>query len=58
MPCKLPFPVWMALAKAVPASLDGESTQRELTEAVAEGEAVADAAIDVQLLKPRPANDT
>ena len=58
MPCKLPFAVWMALAKAVPVSLDGESTQRELAEAVAEGEAAADAAIEVELLKPQPANDT
>ena len=42
VPCKLPFAVWMALAKAVPVSLDGESTQRELTEVVAEGKAAAD----------------
>ena len=49
VPCKLPFPVWMALAKATPASLDGESTQQELAETAAEGEAVADAAIDVQM---------
>jgi hypothetical protein len=58
MPCKLPFPVWMALAKATPTSPDGESTQRELTEAVAEGEAVADAAIDAQLQKLQTATDT
>ena len=58
MPCKLPFPVWMALAKAVPVSLDGESTQRELTEAAAESEAAADASIEVELLKLQPANDT
>ena len=41
MPCKLPFPVWMALAKATPASLDGEAMQRELADAAAAGEAVA-----------------
>ena len=40
-PCKLPFPVWMALAKATPASLDGEAMQRELADAAAAGEAVA-----------------
>ena len=49
VPCKLPFPVWMALAKATPASLDGESTQRELGHTAAEGAPVADAAIDAQL---------
>ena len=41
MPCKLPFPVWMALAKATPASLDGEAMQRELGDAAAAGEALA-----------------
>ena len=41
VPCKLPFPVWMALAKATPASLDGEAMQRELADAAAAGEAVA-----------------
>ena len=58
VPCKLPFPVWMALARAVPVSLDGESAQRELTEAVAEGEVAADAAIEVELLKLQTSNDT
>ena len=53
-PCTLPFSVWMALAKATPASLDGESTQRELGDTAAEGAVVADAAIDAQLHK---AND-
>ena len=53
-PCTLPFPVWMALAKATPTSLDGESTQRELGDTAAEGAVVADAAIDAQLHK---AND-
>ena len=32
-PCKLPFAVWMALAKATPARLDGEAVQRQLGEA-------------------------
>ena len=58
VPCKLPFPVWMALAKAVPVSLDGESMQRELADTTAEGAAVADAAIDAQLQKMQPATDT
>ena len=31
VPCKLPFAVWMALAKATPVGLDGEPLQRELT---------------------------
>jgi hypothetical protein len=53
-PCTLPFSVWIALAKATPASLDGESTQRELGDTAAEGAVVADAAIDAQLHK---AND-
>jgi hypothetical protein len=43
VPCKLPFPVWMALAKATPASLEGESTQQELGNT---------AANDPQLHKP------
>lgn len=46
MPCKLPFPVWMALAKAVPVSPGGEPMQRELGDDAAEGAATADAAID------------
>ena len=32
-PCKLPFAVWMALAKATPARLDGQAVQRQLVEA-------------------------
>ena len=40
-PCKLPFAVWMALAKATPACLDGEPVQRELGETAAAGEVVA-----------------
>ena len=48
----------MALAKATPASLDRESTQRQLTEAMAEGDSVADATIDAQLQKLQTATDT
>ncbi|MEP6874325.1 MAG: hypothetical protein ABI887_08155 [Burkholderiales bacterium] len=54
MPCKLPFPVWMALAHAAPLIPDGESTQQELRDTAAEGEELADAAIDPQ---PHTAND-
>ena len=32
-PCKLPFAVWMALAKATPARMEGEALQRQLREA-------------------------
>ena len=47
--CKLPFPVWMALAKATPASMDGEATQRELGDSAATSQAVADGANDALL---------
>ena len=45
MPCKLPFAVWMALAKATPTRSDDASTQRELTDTTVE----VDAEIDAQL---------
>jgi hypothetical protein len=48
MPCKLPFPVWMALAKATPATLDGEPTQRELVDKASDDAAVADESIDAR----------
>ena len=32
LPCKLPFAVWMALAKATPVRMEGKATQRELGE--------------------------
>ena len=48
-PCKLPFPVWMALAKAVPFSTHRESTQWDLGDTSAEQEAVAGAQIDAQI---------
>lgn len=48
-PCKLPFAVWMALAKATPVSLDGDTVQRDLGDEPAPceevtGEAVASTA--------------
>ena len=58
MPCKLPFPVWMALAKAVPVSPDGESKQQELEDTAAQGQAVAAAEIDAQLQNLQTATDT
>lgn len=48
VPCKLPFAVWMALAKATPASLDGEPLQQELVDRAADDAALADAAIEAR----------
>jgi hypothetical protein len=45
-PCKLPFPVWMALAKATPAGMGGEAVQRELGDTEAADEAVANSVND------------
>ena len=45
-PCKLPFPVWMALAKATPAGMDGEAVQRELGDTEVADEAVANSVND------------
>ena len=45
-PCKLPFPVWMALAKATPAGMDGEAVQRELGDTEAAGETVVNSVND------------
>ena len=58
VPCKLPFQVWMALAKATPTRPDGESTQRELADTVAEGATVADRAINAKPEEPQTATDT
>jgi hypothetical protein len=55
VPCKLPFQVWMALAKATPATLDDEATQRELGDAAKAGESVAGMAIDAAQHKARDA---
>ena len=52
--CKLPFPVWMALAAATPACPDGEEMQRELGDASVPGEAIADAAAEAA---PRKGSD-
>lgn len=38
MPCKLPFAVWMALAKATPVLVDREAAQRQLDDEVGHGE--------------------
>jgi hypothetical protein len=54
VPCKLPFPVWMALAKATPAGLDSEAEQGELGATAAAGEAVANPVNDDP---PRRGND-
>ena len=54
VPCKLPFGVWMALAKATPAGPDGEAVQRELGDTTAPGEAAADPVDDNP---PRSGND-
>ena len=48
VPCKLPFAVWMALAKATPASLDGEPLQQELVDPAADDAALANAAIEAR----------
>jgi hypothetical protein len=55
VPCKLPFQVWMALAKATPATLDAEATQRELGETAAEDESGSALANDAALHKARDA---
>ena len=47
--CKLPFPVWMALAAAPPTRPDGEAMQRELADAPAAGESIDDAAFEAAL---------
>ncbi|MGL6109589.1 MAG: hypothetical protein ACRC2B_05755, partial [Rubrivivax sp.] len=51
VPCKLPFQVWMALAKATPATLDHEATQRALGDAADEGEPGSGLANDAALPK-------
>ena len=47
--CKLPFPVWMALAAASPTRPDGEAMQRELADVSVAGRSIADAAITAAL---------
>lgn len=47
--CKLPFPVWMALAAAPPTRREDEAMQRELADASAAGESIDDAAFEAAL---------
>lgn len=55
VPCKLPFQVWMALAKATPASPDAEATQRELGDTADEDEPGSGLANEAGLHKARDA---
>ena len=55
VPCKLPFAVWMALAKATPASLDGEPLQSELSDLAGDSAELADAAIGARAHHPNDA---
>ena len=55
VPCKLPFQVWMALAKATPATLDDEATQRELGDTADEDESGSGLANEAALHKARDA---
>jgi hypothetical protein len=54
-PCRLPFPVWMALAKATPVGLSGEAIQRELGDTAAAGEVLANAVNDDPLRRAHDA---
>ena len=45
VPCKLPFAVWMALAKATPVSLGGDAVQRDLADVPAPREEVTGEAL-------------
>lgn len=49
--CKLPFPVWMALAAATPTSHVEEAMQRELGDASVAWESIADAATEAAARK-------
>jgi hypothetical protein len=55
VPCKLPFQVWMALAKATPATQDDEATQQQLGDAGEPGESGPGQAKDAALPKGRGA---
>lgn len=50
VPCKLPFAVWMALAKATPVSQSGEPMQRDLSNTILDREAVIDGGRGARLL--------
>jgi hypothetical protein len=54
LPCRLPFGVWMALAKATPAGPDGEAVQQELGDMTAPGEPAVEPVDDNP---PRSGND-
>ena len=55
-PCKLPFAVWMAMAKATPARIDGDAVQRQLGEADDSELSVDDAAApDLPIQSSSPA---
>ena len=50
LPCKLPFAVWMALAKATPVRMDAEAAQRQLGDAADPCAPLAgEAALDVPI---------
>jgi hypothetical protein len=49
--CKLPFPVWMALAAAPPTRPEGDAMQREMADASVAGGSVAAAAIETAVRK-------
>ena len=53
-PCKLPFAVWMALAKATPARMDVEFGQRQLGEPVDSEVGVNDASSPGPSMQPSP----
>ena len=55
-PCKLPFAVWMALAKATPARLDRDAMQRQLGEADDSEFSICEAAVaDLPFQRSSPA---
>ena len=47
--CKLPFSVWIALAKATPVGLEGDALQRELGDVLTRGSESAGGTHDTQL---------
>lgn len=55
VPCKLPFPVWMALAKATPVTQDKDATQRTLGDTAGDGEPGSGLASDASPHKGRDA---
>jgi hypothetical protein len=49
VPCKLPFAVWMALAKATPTGMHGEPMQRELSNPSTDSAAGTDAVVQSRM---------